>query len=242
MNHWMQNQQFLTKPQLWNGTEESEGHAGTKRQMDCSKQMVNRQRNLRKSDWMWRKKDKKLRDTQRETEITSAAQQESWWERARNFLVHARTTHTVCLSVCVTVSLYVCLCGHTGIHVCVCVYGDWAAAAGATAGSAISGEMRGWEEKWRRYGKRKRRRGIDLKESMSRYLSLGKKTSTTRKRSTTFWEDRKRGWEWNKKAVVEESFLVLLDKDKTTDCDVKVQTVSSTAGTCCFSIRVSPRN
>lgn len=121
MNHWMQNQQFLTKPQLWNGTEESEGHAGTKRQMDCSKQMVNRQRNLRKSDWMWRKKDKKLSDTQRETEITSAAQQESWWERARNFLVHARTTHTVCLSVCVTVSLYVCLCGHTQASMCVCV-------------------------------------------------------------------------------------------------------------------------
>lgn len=36
--------------------------------------------------------------------------------------------------------------------------------------------------------------------------------------------------------------MVLLDKDKTTDFDEKVQTVSNTAGTCCFSIRLSPGN
>lgn len=108
MNHWMQTQQFLTKPQLWVVMRKEREHTGKGRQTYCSKQMVNRPRIWGKIT-ACKERQEKMRDTQRETEITSAAQQASRWEE-REELPGPRTHNTY--------DLFVCLCHCESVFVC----------------------------------------------------------------------------------------------------------------------------
>ena len=100
--------------------------------------------------------------------------------RDRNIPVHSHTTHTVCVSVCVRGSAYICVSTLAGLYVCERCGAGAAAADGATAASAISRKRKRTDEKKKEGEEEEDLK--DLKDSVTRHLSLWRGLGTKRKK------------------------------------------------------------
>lgn len=165
---------------------------------------------------------KKVKDTQRETEKTSAVLWASWWEETGT----SKSIQAQC-----TLSMLVCG------DICVSVYQRWragAAAAWATAAWAISGEETE-EMRW------KEQEVWEKEEEKERFVPM--------ERLWEHGEKGRKGMRWQEEGLRAEQGGSCWGKQYCpvgwslgTDCDGKEQTVSNTSGTCCFSIGHFPRH